>query len=237
MSRAPRAAALVLWACANLAPSAMAFTVERVPRSLKDSLSSFARVADAPKTEFRKVPPAGSLSSGPSASRIESAPPASTVFRVAEVPPARVAATRELLTELKARQTERQAIVIDLPSDVLFDFDKAELRPDARESLDRAAELLKSYPDAPVAINGHTDGKGTDAYNDALSMRRAQAVAAMLQAGQPRQLSVHGFGKKRPLVPDVRIDGSDDPEARQRNRRVEIVIQPPDAAAAMPKKS
>lgn len=211
------AAALVLGAA-----SAGAQTVERVARSLKDVPSTFARVADAPRTEFRK---AGA------ASQFGSASFPSTVFRVAEVPPARVAVTRELLDTLKARQTEQQAIVIDLPADVLFDFDRAELRPDARASLEQAAELLRSYPQAPVTINGHTDGKGTDAYNDALSMRRAEAVATRLRGDPPRAFAVHGFGRQRPLAPNTRADGSDDPDGRQRNRRVEIVIQPPTAAA------
>ena len=122
--------------------------------------------------------------------------------------------------------------MIDLPADVLFDFDRAELRPDALRSLDQAAELLRSYPQAPVTVNGHTDGKGTDSYNDALSMRRAEAVAARLRGDPPRAIVVHGFGKQRPLAPDTRADGSDDAQARQRNRRVEIVIQPPAAAVS-----
>ena len=218
-----RAPCFVLAAALALAASAGAQTVERVSRSLKEVPSTFARVADAPRSEFRK---AGTPS------QLGSAAAPSTVFRVAEVPPARVAATRELLQTLQARQTEQQAIVIDLPADVLFDFDRAELRPDAQASLDQAAELLRSYPQAPVAINGHTDGKGTDAYNDALSMRRAEVVAARLRGDPPRAFAVHGFGKQRPVSANTRDDGSDNPEGRQRNRRVEIVIQPPTAAVS-----
>ena len=206
-----------------LAAPAGAQTVERVARSLKDVPSSFTRVANAPRSEFRKAGVASQLGSA-------AAP--STVFRVAEVPPARVAVTRELLDTLQARQTEQKEIVVDLPADVLFDFDRAELRADAQAPLAKAAELLRSYPQAPVTVNGHTDGKGTDAYNNALSMRRAEAVAARLRGEPPRTVAVQGFGKQRPLVVDTRPDGSDDPEARQRNRRVEIVIQPAAAAAA-----
>ncbi|MEP6720583.1 MAG: OmpA family protein [Variovorax sp.] len=222
----------VLW-CAGtgLVAPASALTVERVARSLKGVPSTFVRAADAPRTEFRKAGVAGALASNATPSQLGSAAAPSTVFRVAEVPPARVAVTRELLDTLQARQTEQQAIVIDLPADVLFDFDKAELRPDARASLEKAAELLRSYPEAPVTINGHSDSKGTDAYNEALSKRRAQAVAAQLQGEPARAFAVHGFGKQRPLASNTRPDGSDDPEGRQRNRRVEIIIQPPAAMA------
>lgn len=238
MAAALRAFSALLWIGAgSTAPLSMALTVERVAGSLKDTPSTFMQAADAPRSEFRKLAAADVLSRGGTPSQLGSAAAPSTVFRLAEVPPARVAATRELLTTLQARQTEQQAIVIDLPADVLFDFDKAELRPDARTSLDRAAELLRSYPDAPVTINGHTDGKGTDAYNDALSMRRARAVATRLQGEPPRAFTVHGFGKRRPLTANAHADGSDDPEGRQRNRRVEIVIQPPAAAAATSRKS
>ena len=60
--------------------------------------------------------------------------------------------TKALLVELKAQPTPEQAISIDLPADVLFDFDKADLRPDAAPSLAKAAELIKSYPQAPLTV-------------------------------------------------------------------------------------
>ncbi len=150
-----------------------------------------------------------------------------TSFRLAEVPPARVELTRRLLNELHARQAPTQAIVVDLPADVLFDFDRANLRPDGHAALARAAELLRSYPQAPVAVDGHTDGKGSDAYNDALSLRRAQVVAAALgPAAAGRRLAVRGHGRHEPLAAETRPDGSDDPDSRQRNRRVAITIEP-----------
>lgn len=157
-----------------------------------------------------------------------------TVFRQAEVPAGKLQETRRLLDELKARETPQRDIVIELPADVLFDFDKSTLRPDALPVLERAARLLEGYPQAPVRIQGHTDSKGSDAYNNALSMRRAQTVAAHLQqAGPVRQFAVVGYGESRPAVPNAHPDGSDDPAGRQRNRRVEIVIgaQAPGATA------
>ncbi len=144
--------------------------------------------------------------------------------------PAAGAATRlnrvqQLKRELNARETAQQEIVIDLPSDVLFDFDKSTLRPDAMPALARAAELIGAYPQALVCIHGHTDSKGSDSYNQALSLRRAHAVAAHLQRGQAaRPMRVYGFGESRPVAANTAPDGADNPQGRQRNRRVEIII-------------
>lgn len=118
------------------------------------------------------------------------------------------------------------AIVVDLPADVLFDFDKATIRPDAEAALDKAAALLKGYPGATVVIRGHTDSKGDDAYNDGLSLRRARSVADRLQTAAGRPLGAEGFGEREPIAENVRSDGGDDPQGRQQNRRVEIRITP-----------
>ncbi|WP_371436637.1 OmpA family protein [Polaromonas sp.] len=218
----------LVWLGASWLP-ASAYTVSRTAGSLKDVASTFAPAANAPRSEWRMAGTPGGIDAGGPASQLKPASAPSTVFRVAEVPQARMAVTQELLTSLKAQQTERHAIVVALPADVLFDFDKADLRPDGRSVLEKAAELLKSYPNAPVEIHGHTDGKGTDGYNDALSSRRAEAVAARLRPvmADGRTLAVAGHGKKQPVAPNVHSDGSDDAEGRQRNRRVEIIIQPP----------
>ncbi|MEP7006750.1 MAG: OmpA family protein [Sphingomonas bacterium] len=200
------------------------------PRSLKDETSIFRVKVDAPESRFA---PAGGgeglAAGGPESSFGEPAAPGST-FRAAEVPPDKLEATEALISGLKARQTADQSIVVDLPADVLFDFDKAELRPDAQEPLSRATRLVESYPDAPLAVNGHTDGKGTDAYNDPLSQRRARAVADWLKAKTGRAAEAKGLGKRQPIAANVHPDGSDDPDGRQRNRRVEILIRPLPAA-------
>lgn len=147
-------------------------------------------------------------------------------FRAREIPSELRERTMVLLTELNARESSDQSIVIDLPADVLFDFDKADLRPDAMPALNKAAELLASYPSAPLAIYGHTDSKGEDSYNDPLSLRRAQAVATWLKAKNSRAAEVQGYGERRPVADNSKPDGSDDPAGRQKNRRVEIVIKP-----------
>lgn len=214
-------------ACALALPgAASAQPVRRVPGSLAGQPSTFAP-ATAPDSVLRPADTAGGLQPRTPTSSFTPAQGPETSFRLAEVPPARVEATRSLLTALHARHTPEQAIVVDLPADVLFDFDRAELRPDARPALAQAAELLQSYPRAPVRVDGHSDGKGSDGYNDALSLRRAQAVARALEPGAGgRRLAVRGHGKREPVAAETRLDGSDDPAGRQRNRRVAIVIDP-----------
>ena len=154
---------------------------------------------------------------------------AETALRPTAGAATRLERVQQLKQALKARETEQNEIVIDLPSDVLFDFDQSTLRPDAIPVLAQAAQLIAAYPQAPVCINGHTDSKGSDSYNQALSLRRARAVAAQLQSGQTAQemqrtMQVRGLGESMPVAANTLPDGADNPEGRQRNRRVEIII-------------
>ena len=154
---------------------------------------------------------------------------AETALRPTAGAATRLERVQQLKQALKARETEQNEIVIDLPSDVLFDFDQSTLRPDAIPVLAQAAQLIAAYPQAPVCINGHTDSKGSDSYNQALSVRRARAVAAQLQSGQTAQemqrtMQVRGLGESVPVAANTLPDGTDNPEGRQRNRRVEIII-------------
>jgi len=205
---APALAAALL--AAGLTPcAASALTVRLMSGSAIGMKSTFEK-AEAPRSTFEKAGPDSELQS---------------VFVSSEVAPERVETTRTLLSELNARRSEG-VIVIDLPADVLFDFDKATIRPDAEPALARAAELLKSYPRAQVSIGGHTDAKGDDAYNEGLSLRRARAVADRLQGPAGRSLKAEGFGERRPVAPNIKPDGADDPAGRQKNRRVEIRITP-----------
>lgn len=128
---------------------------------------------------------------------------------------------RDLNAEVRGREVR-----IALSADVLFDFDKADLRPEARPALGKVVAVLKSYPNATARIDGHTDGKGDDAYNLKLSQRRAEAVRKHLAAqGATLRMSTQGWGKKKPVVPNTGPDGKDDPEGRRKNRRVEITVQ------------
>lgn len=230
MRAEPKAAAgaalAALIAVAVPAP-AHALEVVRSGRPLGDVPTHLAPAAGAPSTTLRSQPASGSLSSRTQDTTLRSSSGPQTILREAEVPKERLAQTRALLVELKARPTPEQAISIDLPADVLFDFDKAELRADAAPSLEKAAELIKSYAAAPLTVLGHTDGKGSDAYNDALSLRRAEAVARALHRQTGRQARVEGLGKRQPVAPNTTPDGRDDPEGRQLNRRVQILIGVP----------
>ncbi|MHB8911980.1 MAG: OmpA family protein [Lysobacter sp.] len=118
-------------------------------------------------------------------------------------------------------------VSIDLKG-VNFDFDKSTLRPDAVAILNEAAEILKRYPELKVEVAGHTDSKGTDAYNQALSERRARAVYDYLTSNgvdASRMSGPNGYGESRPIAPNTNEDGSDNPEGRARNRRTELNVQ------------
>jgi outer membrane protein OmpA-like peptidoglycan-associated protein len=79
-----------------------------------------------------------------------------------------------------------------------------------------------------VTIEGHTDGKGSDAYNQPLSEKRAQAVREWLVkngGATATKITTKGWGKSKPIVPNTLPNGSDDPDGRKKNRRVEITVR------------
>jgi len=99
---------------------------------------------------------------------------------------------------------------------VLFDFDKSELRPESITELERVVKFMNDVPFATAKIDGHTDSVGSDAYNLALSDRRAKAVFDYLSSRgvDPSRLKSQGFGESNPIAPN------DTAEGRQLNRRV-----------------
>lgn len=117
--------------------------------------------------------------------------------------------------------------IITIPANVLFDFDKSFVRPEGNEVLQNAiyAALVK-YGVTQIDVIGHTDAKGTEEYNDALGMRRATAVGeALIALGFPADGVTFGSGGElQPIAPNTREDGSDNPEGRQLNRRVELIV-------------
>lgn len=117
------------------------------------------------------------------------------------------------------------SFVIVLDGDVLFDFDKSDLKPASGPVLDRAAQTVKSVwrNGSIVPVNGYTDGVGSDDYNNGLSERRAQAVAhALVKRGLPISvMRPRGFGKANPVA------SNNDSAGRARNRRVEIYVLRP----------
>lgn len=116
------------------------------------------------------------------------------------------------------RQTERGA-TFDL-QDVLFETGSARLRPGAAERLRPLASYLGANPDVPVRIDGHTDSVGSDASNQRLSERRAEAVRAALTAmdGGEGDFTVAGHGETMPTASNA------DAQGRQLNRRVEVTL-------------
>lgn len=130
------------------------------------------------------------------------------------------------VVDLQMKETDTE-IRIELAADVLFDFDKADLRSDARTALKQVGDIIREKAKGTVRIEGHTDSKGSDAYNQKLSQRRANSVKDWLVKNEGLKsvrFSTSGFGAKKPAAANTRPDGSDDPEGRQKNRRVEIVI-------------
>ena len=126
--------------------------------------------------------------------------------------------TQQQLQELQAKQTNR-GMVLTL-GDVLFDTNRATLKPGADQRIDRLADFLKSNPEERLMIEGYTDSTGSEQYNEALSQRRAQAVGEALQArGVPAsRLQMVGKGEGFPVA------SNSTPAGRQQNRRVEIVF-------------
>ena len=115
---------------------------------------------------------------------------------------------------------------LTIGSDALFEFDKATLTSDAEVTLKALGPLLTDNGKHPIMVEGHTDAIGSPDYNQRLSEKRAQVVRAWLVEHRyvTRGAAIKGYGKTRPVAPNSNPDGSDNPEGRQRNRRVEVVI-------------
>ena len=111
-------------------------------------------------------------------------------------------------------------------SDTLFDFDQFNLTKGAEETLRALGPMLLEEAVHPITIEGHTDSRGSDEYNQTLSEKRAQSVNKWLtdHLYLTSEVVNVGFGKRKPIAPNENADGSDNPEGRQRNRRVEIVV-------------
>src|SRR5512139_1794290 len=127
---------------------------------------------------------------------------------------------RKLPEAAVAREGDK--LYVALPSGILFDVDKFDVKPAARDSIAKAAEVLVKYPDTYITVEGHTDSTGKPEYNQRLSERRADAVRDLLiRYGVPAsRLSIRGYGASNPVA-----DNST-PEGRQANRRVQLEIRP-----------
>jgi outer membrane protein OmpA-like peptidoglycan-associated protein len=135
-----------------------------------------------------------------------------------------VAATGTTLDERLGRlgaEVTGTEVTIRLPGSVLFDFDSAQIRPDAERTLNEVAEVIKGYAKRPVRIEGHTDSVASDDYNQKLSERRASSVQAWLakKGIEAGRLTPRGFGETKPVADNGTAEG------RQKNRRVEVIIE------------
>jgi outer membrane protein OmpA-like peptidoglycan-associated protein len=125
------------------------------------------------------------------------------------------------------RAQEGAAIRIILSDDILFDFDKSELRRDAEAHLSKFFDVHRDdLFGRSIVIEGHTDNIGSDAYNQWLLKARTIGSWLGRQPGfDARRVVELGFGESRPRSSNFHADGSDDPFGRQRNRRVEIIVR------------
>lgn len=113
-------------------------------------------------------------------------------------------------------------LVLTMPAGITFPFNRYDLQPQFRPTLDRVAEILGEYPQTMIDVYGHTDSVGSDAYNQTLSENRARAVSDYLsmRGVQPVRIAIYGYGETQPVADN----GSE--AGRAANRRVELRIVP-----------
>jgi len=131
--------------------------------------------------------------------------------------------------EFQAQQSGR-SLSMNLSGDVLFDYDKTVLKPEAEQALKKVAVVLSQFPESKVTVEGYTDSKGTKATNMQLSRERAQAVKDWLVKNggvAAPNITTKGFGEQYPIAANKNADGSDNPLGRALNRRVSIIVEKP----------
>ena len=133
-------------------------------------------------------------------------------------------------TGVQVTQTEDNRLKLDIPSDISFDTNRADIKSNFRPILDKFASGLVENPYAKVSIIGHTDSTGGDAINNPLSVNRAAHTRDDLAARgvQANRISIDGRGSHEPLMPN------DTDANRARNRRVEIFVAEQQASAQAP---
>jgi outer membrane protein OmpA-like peptidoglycan-associated protein len=131
-------------------------------------------------------------------------------------------------------QETGKSLSMNLSGDVLFDYEKATLKPAAEEALKKVAVVLSQFPESTVIVEGYTDAKGKKSVNMELSRERATAVKDWLVKNGgvvSANISAKGFGEDNPVAPNKNPDGTDDPIGRAKNRRVAIIVEKPASPA------
>ncbi|NMG21146.1 OmpA family protein [Brasilonema bromeliae] len=135
----------------------------------------------------------------------------------------------EIISEQIIVQENQYLTIITLPADILFDSNKDTIRPDAEKMLRQVSQAINNhYPHTWLQILGHTDSKGSKDDNLKLSEQWVAAVQKWLSEKGGIDISLiskEGYGEAQPIAPNQKSDSSDNPAGRQRNRRIEIVIQ------------
>ncbi len=123
-------------------------------------------------------------------------------------------------SEAASIQRTQNVLTATFKSEVMFDFDSSTLKPGAYQEMDRVARILNKYSQTTIRVEGHTDSKGSEAYNQILSEKRAMAVKnALVQRGvDPARIQTVGYGESQPISSNDAV-----------NRRVSIVIIPIEA--------
>lgn len=126
-------------------------------------------------------------------------------------------------TGVSVSQTADNQLKLDIPSDVSFDTNRYDIKPNLRPILDRFATTLNQNPVTTVTIIGHTDSTGTDAINNPLSVNRASATREYLVARgvAGNRIAIDGRGSREPIADNTTAEG------RAKNRRVEIFVAEP----------
>jgi outer membrane protein OmpA-like peptidoglycan-associated protein len=225
---APRAAVLV--AAGGLA----GWTVLAGAAPLPVGGPGGARVALAatPTTTSSTVTATGAGGTGPatgtgtSTSTVDVPAPAAAVRDVPVGRAIRAVDLSRAVIDLRTEQDTGGEILVTINADVLFAFDSADLTEVARREVGELAPRIRAAV-GWVRVDGYTDNLGTPAYNLVLSQRRASAVADALRAAAPGgSVSATGHGAASPVASNTRPDGTDDPTARARNRRVTVSFRP-----------
>lgn len=132
-------------------------------------------------------------------------------------------AQAEEMEEIEGAEVERvgDELQVTFDSAILFDLDSASLKNESENRLDQMADVLTSYPETDILVQGHTDSSGSEAYNQGLSERRADTVSGYLMGRgvSSDRIRARGYGESVPVA------DNDTAAGRAQNRRVEVSIE------------